>query len=109
MKEISQALSILGESGSEVSYFIPEPRNFSEVTRLSEDTRKSWIKATLKDIKNLINNQIVLVNETENGEVLTPCVNFYKAKIQLDESLQKLKWEMFIRGYLQNKDLIGDT
>ena len=26
--EISQALTILGESGSEVSEFIPEPENF---------------------------------------------------------------------------------
>ena len=34
--EISQVLPILGESGSEVSYFIPEPRNFAEVTILSD-------------------------------------------------------------------------
>ena len=37
VNKISQALPILGESGSEVSYFSPEPRNFAEVTRLSED------------------------------------------------------------------------
>ena len=35
VNEISRALPILGESGSEVSYFIPEPRNFSEINRLS--------------------------------------------------------------------------
>ena len=35
VNNISQALPILGESGSEVSYFIPEPTNFAEVTRLS--------------------------------------------------------------------------
>ena len=34
VNDISQALPILGESGSEVSYFIPEPINFAEVTRL---------------------------------------------------------------------------
>ena len=39
--EISQALPSLGESSSEVSYSIPEPRNFSEGNRLSEDTKKS--------------------------------------------------------------------
>ena len=53
-----QALPILGESGSEVSYFIPEPRNFAELTRLSEETKKPYIKATLKGINFLINNQI---------------------------------------------------
>ena len=57
VNEISQALPILVKSGSEVSYFIPEPRKFSEVNRLSEDIRKPWLKATLKEINNLIKNQ----------------------------------------------------
>ena len=47
VKDISQDLTPLGEYGSEFSHFIPEPRNFSEVTRLSEDIKKNWIKATL--------------------------------------------------------------
>ena len=34
IKEILQALPILGESGSEVSYFIPDPINFAEVINL---------------------------------------------------------------------------
>ena len=50
---ILQALQILGESGSEASQFITEPRNFSEVTRLSEDTKKPWLKETLEDTKKL--------------------------------------------------------
>ena len=33
-KDAYQDLPIFGESGSEVSYFIPYPRNFAEVTRL---------------------------------------------------------------------------
>ena len=32
VNEISQVLPPLGESRSEVSYFIPYPRNFAEVT-----------------------------------------------------------------------------
>ena len=35
VNDISQALPMLGESGSKVSYFVPEDRNFAEVTRLS--------------------------------------------------------------------------
>ena len=56
VKEISQELTNLGESGSEVSHFISEPINFSEITKLSENIRKTWLKANLKEIKNLINN-----------------------------------------------------
>ena len=48
VNEILQALPIFFESGSEVSYFIPEPRNFAEVTRLSEDVRKPWLKLTIQ-------------------------------------------------------------
>ena len=33
---------------SEVSHFIPEPRNFVEVTKLAENIIKPWLKATLK-------------------------------------------------------------
>ena len=32
VSEISQELTNFGETGSEVSHFIPEPRNFAEVT-----------------------------------------------------------------------------
>ena len=60
VSEISQELTNFGETGSEVSHFIPEPRNFAEVTKLSENIRKLWLKATLKEIKNLINNQTFL-------------------------------------------------
>ena len=48
VKEILQKLTDLGESSSEVSHFIPEPRNFAEVKKLSENIKKPWLKATLK-------------------------------------------------------------
>ena len=56
VSEILQELTNSGETGSEVSHFIPEARNFAEVTRLAENIRKPWLKATLKEINNLINN-----------------------------------------------------
>ena len=42
VSEISQELTNFGETGPEVSHFIPEPRNFAEVTRLAENIRKPW-------------------------------------------------------------------
>ena len=51
VKEISKYLPILGESGLEVSYFILDPRNVSEVTILSYDTEKPWLKETQKEKK----------------------------------------------------------
>ena len=44
VKKISQELPPLGEYGSEVSNFIPEPRNFAEVTKLLDDIKKTLAK-----------------------------------------------------------------
>ena len=90
----------MGESRSEVSYFILEPRNFAEVTRLSDYINKSWLKEILKEFKNLINNHNFLVQEPEKGEPVTPCMDVYKAKIQSDVSLDKLKLRIVVIGYL---------
>ena len=62
VKELSQELTNFGETGSEVSHFIPEPRKFAEVTKLSENIRKPWLKATHKEIKNLTNNQTIIIS-----------------------------------------------
>ena len=72
LKEIPQDFPILRESGSEVSHFIPDPRNFAEVTKFLDDIKKPWLKATLKDIKHIINNQNFLVQDPEKGEPVTP-------------------------------------
>ena len=93
----------LGESGSKVSHFILELANFAEVTKLSENIKKHWIKATLKEIKNLINNQTFLIEDQNEGEPVTPCMDVYKAKIQYDGSLNKLKLRIVVRGHPQNK------
>ena len=103
---ILQDLPVLGESGSEVSYFIPQFRNFYEVAILSDDIKKPWIKATQKGIKNLINNKTFLVQDPEKGEPVTPCMDVYKAKIQSDGNLDHFKLSIVVRGDLQNKDLV---
>ena len=93
----------LGESGSEVSHFIPEPRKFSEMKKLSENIKKPWIKATLKEIKNIINNQTFLIEDQNEGEPVTLCMDVYKAKIQSDGSLDNLKLIIVVRGDFYNK------
>ena len=109
VKKISQELTALGESGSEVSHFIPEPRNFSEVTKLSENIKKPWLKETIKEKKNLINNQNLLIEDQNEGEPITTCMDVYKANIQSDGSLDKLKFRIVVIGDLQNKEIVGDT
>ena len=42
-------------------------------------------------------------------EPVTACMDVYKAKIQSDGSLDKLKLIIVVRGDLQNKETIGET
>ena len=93
----------MGESYSEASHFIPEPRNFAEVTKLSDYIKKPWLKTTLNYIQNLFNNQTFLVDDPDKDEPVTPCMDVYKAKIHYDGSLEKLKLIIVVRGNLQNK------
>ena len=72
VNEILQVLPMFGDSGSELPYFIPDLRNFSEMNILSYDINKPWLEATLKEIKNPINNQTFLVQDPEKG-----CCSFY--------------------------------
>ena len=76
---------------------------------MSDDIKKPWLKATIKDIKNIINNQNFLVEYPKKGETVTPCMDVYKSKIQSDGSLDKLKLIIVVRGYLHNKELVGNT
>ena len=79
------------------------------MTRLLENIKKPWIKETLKDINNLINNQKILVHEPGKCEPVTPHMDVYQEKIQFDGSLEKLKLRIVVTGDLQNTDLLGDT
>ena len=100
VEEISQELTNFGESGSEVFHFIPELRNFAELKNLSENIRKPWLKATPKEIKNIINNQTFMIEDPKDGEPVTPCMDVYKVNIQSDGSLDKLKLRIVVRGDL---------
>ena len=40
---------------------------------------------------------------------MTSWMNVYKAKTQSDGIIDKLKLIIFVRGYLNNKELVGDN
>ena len=73
-------MSDLGVPGSKVYHFKPEPRIFLEVTRLPAEVKKAGLKATLEEIKNLINNQTFIMEKPRKGDPVTPCMDVYKAK-----------------------------
>ena len=99
----------MGESGSQFFHIIPEPKNFSEVTRLSYYIKNLRLKKNQKEITNLINNQNFLFQEPEKGDTVNLFMDVNKSKIYYDGSLYKLKLRIMIRGDIKNKYLFGDT
>ena len=67
------------------------------------------MKGTLKDIKNLINNQNFLIDEIEKGYPITPFMYVYKSNNQSYGSLDKLKLIIVVRVDLKNKENIGNA
>ena len=50
-----------------------------------------------------------MIEDPKDGEPVAQCNDFYKAKIQSDGSLDKIKLWIVVRGDLQNKEMIRDT
>ena len=67
------------------------------------------MKTNLKEINNIVNNQNFPVDDPQKGETVTPCMDFYKVKLQSDGSLDKLKFRIVVTGDLHNKEIIGDA
>ena len=47
--------------------------------------------------------------DPETGHPVTPCMDLFKAKMQSDGILDKLKLIIVVRKDLHNKEMIGDT
>ena len=49
------------------------------------------------------------MDDPDKEDLVTPCMDVYNAKIQSDESLDKLRLKFVVRVDLQNKYMLGDT
>ena len=54
--------------------------------------------------KDIINNQTFLIEDQNEGEPVTTCMDVYKAKIQSDGILDKIKLRIVVIRYLQKKE-----
>ena len=56
---------------------------------MSDDINKYWLKENLKEIHNLIKNQISQIEDQNEGEPVTPCMDVYKVHLNFDLQLGK--------------------
>ena len=46
------------------------------------------------------------MNDPDKVDIVIPCMDVYKAKIQSDRSIEKLKLSIVVRVYLYNRKLL---
>ena len=51
------------------------------------DVKKAWLEENLKEIKNLINNQTLLMDDPDKVYPVTPCMDVCKEKSNMMEVL----------------------
>ncbi|MGH7973945.1 MAG: reverse transcriptase domain-containing protein [bacterium] len=96
--------------GSDPSPFSPPPSNMAAMLRLSNDTTKqAWLRASRKEIKNLVDNGTFLLQDPKADEKVTPCMDTYRAKLKSDGTLDKQKVRIVVRGDLQKQQSKEDT
>ena len=82
----------------------PEPMSLKQILRMEEPLRSKWIESTIAELKVIIENNTF---DTEDvplplpGEQILPIKTCYKAKLNADGSLNKLKSRIVVRGDLQ--------
>ena len=87
-----------------ITPYLPEPKNFRDISRLPDKIQQDWVKAIKKEIKFLIENETFNHEETpKDGDEIIPAMFIYKAKVTSRGYLDKLKARCVARGDLQIK------
>ena len=80
----------------------PEPMSVKQILRMPEPLKSKWLKSTATEIKVIMDNNTFNVDDTPlPGEQVIPTKPVYKAKLNADGSLNKLKTRIVVRGDLQ--------
>ncbi|MGH3056190.1 MAG: reverse transcriptase domain-containing protein, partial [Gaiellaceae bacterium] len=100
----------LDSPGNDPAPFSPPPTNMAAMLR-SDDlkVRQAWLRASRKEIKNLVDNGTFILDDPANDEKVIPCMDTYRAKLKSDGSLDKLKVRIVVRGDLQKNQIHENT
>ena len=86
-----------------IALYLTEPKNLRQIKQLALEIRNSWIKAIIKELKFIIdNNTFRRGEEAMEGDEVVPSIIVFKAKITSRGFLDKLKARCVARGDLQH-------
>lgn len=70
--------------------------------------KQEWLKSVRKELKTLVDSNTFQEDTMHSGETSTPVMEIFKVKVKKDNSLDKLKTWLVVRGELHNKNITED-
>jgi|NOAtaT_6_FD_contig_31_925753_length_689_multi_3_in_0_out_0_1 hypothetical protein len=70
--------------------------------------KQEWLKSVRKELKTLVDSNTFQEDTMHSGETSTPVMEIFKVKVKKDNSLDKLKTRLVVRGELHNKNITED-
>ena len=65
-----------------IALYLPEPKNLKQIMKLPIEIRNGWIKAIVKELKFIIeNNTFRRGEQVREGDEVVPSIIIFKAKI----------------------------
>ena len=94
----------VGQPGSDPSPFLPEPRGLYEVIKLPPRYKTPWLKAFVSELLGLQKLKVWKLSDPRPTDKIIPVMDVYKAKIDINGNIDKLKVRMVFRGDLDKED-----
>jgi len=80
----------------------PAPNSIQDILKMPDGTvRQEWLKSVKKELKSLVDAKTFVTDNPQDGEISTPIMEIFKVKVKSDDSLDKLKTRLVVRGDLQ--------
>ena len=99
-----------GLPGSDPSPFMPTPRTITDVYRLPTAVRRAWTKAFVKEVKGiLVDRAACVLDDPGPDDKVIPIMDLYRAKLDKDGLLEKLKVRCVFRGDLYSPNTSMDS
>jgi hypothetical protein len=93
-----------GQPGSDPSPFLPEPRGLYEVIKMPPRYKTPWLKAFNDELNGLYKLQVWKLGKPKAEDKVIPVMDVYKAKIDINGMIDKLKVRIVFRGDLDKED-----
>jgi hypothetical protein len=93
-----------GDPGTDPLPFLPEPQRIPEILKMPSHIREPWLNSFKKEFQGLIKRKTVKREEPNDDDIVGHVMEVYKAKLDKNGNIDKLKCRIVYRGDLHQHD-----